>query len=105
MNNEFERVVSAAEYVPHRRQLKLTLSDGSEHLIPVACLQMERWNGSTIETLPPPSDSQLSAVRVWGGGHSVLFPELEQVFSAEDLVAGRYGDSKWMSEVMTSTTV
>lgn len=98
MDNEFERVVIAVDYVSHRRQLKITLSDGSEHFILIDRLQMERWNGSTIETLPRPSDAQLATVKVWGGGRSILFPEIEQVFLAEDLVAGRYGDRKWMAE-------
>ena len=98
MDNEFERVVIAVDYVSHRRQLKMTLSDESEHFILIDRLQMERWNGSTIETLPRPSDAQLATVKVWGGGRSILFPEIEQVFLAEDLVAGRYGDRKWMAE-------
>lgn len=101
MDSEFERVVNVAEYVSHRRQLKIILNDGSEHFIPVDNLQMERWNGSAIETLPRPSDSQLETVKVWGGGRSVLFPGLEQVFLVEDLVVGRYGDHKWMSEMVT----
>ncbi|MBE9059479.1 hypothetical protein [cf. Phormidesmis sp. LEGE 11477] len=99
MENEFERVVVAAEYVTHHRQLKIALSDGSEHFIPIDRLQMERWNGSSIEALPRPDDFQLETVKVWGGGGSILFPEIEQVFLAEDLVAGRYGDSKWMTEI------
>ena len=98
MDNEFERVVIAVDYVSHRRQLKLTLSDESEHFILIDRLQMERWNGNTIEALPRPSDAQLATVKVWGGGRSVLFPEIEQVFLAEDLVAGRYGDRKWMAK-------
>ena len=103
MTNEFERAIDAVEYVSHRRQLKIALSDGSEHLIPVDRLQMERWNGTDIERLPRPSDSQLATVKTWGGGRSIVFPELEQVFLVEDLVAGRYGDSKWMSEMMAGT--
>ena len=102
MENEFERVVIAVEYVSPRRQLKMTLNDGSEHLIPIDRLQMERWNGSSLEALPRPDDSQLTTVKVWGGGSSVLFPEIEQVFLAEDLVSGRYGDRKWMSAMVTS---
>jgi len=102
MDNEFDRVVIAAEYISLRRQLKMTLSDGSEHLIPIDRLQLERWNGNSIEVLPRPSDSQLATVKVWGGGNSVLFPEIEQVFLVEDLVAGRYGDHRWMSEMVAS---
>lgn len=98
MDNEFERIVIAVDYVSDRRQLKLTLSDGSEHFILIDRLQMERWNGSTIEALPRPSEAQLAKVKVWGGGSSILFPDIEQVFLAEDLVAGRYGDRKWMAE-------
>lgn len=98
MDNKFERTVIAADYVSHRRQLKITLNDGSEHFILIDRLQMERWNGTTVEALPRPSDAQLATVKIWGGGSSILFPELEQVFLAEDLVAGRYGDRKWMAE-------
>ena len=101
MDDEFEREAISAEYRGHRRQLKITLSDGSEHLIPIDRLQMERWNGNAIETLPRPNDSQLTTVKVWGGGSSILFPDIEQVFLVEDLVIGRYGDRKWMSEMMT----
>lgn len=100
MSSDFERIVIAAEYISHRRQLKIVLSDGSEHFIPVDRLQMERWNGTSIETLSRPSDLQLASVKVWSGGSSVLFPEIEQIFLAEDLVAGRYGDRSWMAEIV-----
>ena len=95
MDDEFERVAIAAEYRGQRRQLKITLSDGSEHLIPIDRLQMERWNGNAIERLPRPADSQLMTVKVWGGGSSILFPDIEQVFPSRGFSNG----SLWRSQV------
>ena len=98
----FSRSITQAEYVAHARQLRLTLSDGCQLVIPVDRLQFEHWDGTTFQNSPRPTDESLATVKVWGGGSSVFFPDCEEVFMLEDLEVGWYGDHVWMESLMVS---
>ncbi len=97
---EETRLAIAAEYLRESRELKVTLDDGSKHLWPVDRLEMETWTGNCFEALIRPSDEDLSDVQVWGGGSSVYWEKLKQVFEIDELLAGIYGGSAWM-ELLT----
>lgn len=96
---EETRLAIAAEYLSESRELKITLNDGSKHLWPVDRLEMEAWTGDGFEALTRPSDEDLSDVQVWGGGSSVYWQKLKQVFEVDELLAGIYGCSAWMESL------
>lgn len=97
---EETRLAIAAEYLKESRELKVTLNDGSKHLWPVDRLEMETWTGKDFEAIARPSAEDLSEVRVWGGGSSVYWPTLKQVFEIDELLAGVYGSVAWMELLM-----
>ena len=94
------RLAIAAEYLKASRELKVTLDDGSKHLWPVDRLEMETWTGNGFEAIANPSDEDLSDVQVWGGGSSVYWTKLKQVFEIDELLAGVYGSPEWMDSLM-----
>lgn len=98
---EETRLAIAAEYLSDSRELKVTLDDGSKHLWPVDRLQMEVWTGRAFEALTTPSDDDLSDVKVWGGGSSIYWETLKQVFDVDELLAGVYGSPAWMESLMS----
>ncbi|MGB3293447.1 MAG: hypothetical protein WBB01_10710 [Phormidesmis sp.] len=91
MSSRRTRGAIAAEYLSESRELKVTLDDGSKHLWPIDRLETETWTGSGFETLTRPSDEDLGDVQVWGGGSSIYWEKLKQVFEIDELLAGTYG--------------
>lgn len=60
---------------------------------------METWIGDGFELLTEPSDEDLSDVQVWGGGCSVYWEKLKQVFDIDELLAGICGSPAWMESL------
>ncbi|MEO0770157.1 MAG: DUF2442 domain-containing protein [Cyanobacteria bacterium J06649_4] len=98
---EETRLAISAEYLSESRELKVTLDDGSKHLWPVDRLQMEIWTGTDFAPLDTCSDEDLSDVKVWGGGSSIYWEKLKQVFEVDELLAGVYGSPEWMESLLS----
>lgn len=96
---EDERLATAARYVASSRELELTLDDGSRHLIPVDKLEMVERVDSAFAQIAPPTDEQLSDVKVWGGGSAIYWESIEQVFRVDELMDGIYGRPAWMESL------
>lgn len=103
-NFEDNRLAIAVEYVEHDRELKISLDDDSKHIIRVERLQMEVWDGEQIKPLSSPSAQALRDVVIWGGGSTILFPQIQQYFRVSDLIAGVYGDEEWNASLMTAAS-
>ena len=99
---EDDRLAVSACYLASSRELELTLDDGSRHLIPVDRLEMVESTADAYVLIAPPTDEQLSGVKVWGGGTAVYWELIEQVFRVDELIAGVYGRPAWMESVSVS---
>lgn len=79
--------ITAAQYLPDSRELEVRFSSGARLGCPVDALEMLKWNGSEFVQAPRPTDEQLANVRVWAGGYAVDFPDIEQNFDIDELMA------------------
>ncbi|MEO0770382.1 MAG: DUF2442 domain-containing protein [Cyanobacteria bacterium J06649_4] len=82
-----ENKIIAARYIPESRELELKFSSGARLGCPVDALEMVNWTGSKFVQAPRPSNEQLANVRVWAGGYAVDFPDIEQNFDIDELMA------------------
>ena len=97
-----ERLAIDVRYLPITREVEIRLDDLSGLLYKVDRLEMLKWTGEELVEIQKPSDEDLSDVRVWGGGDSIYWPKLEQVFAIADLMAGIYGRPAWMEKLSVS---
>ncbi|MBE9076179.1 hypothetical protein IQ241_02525 [Romeria aff. gracilis LEGE 07310] len=65
----------------------MKFASGARLGCPVDALEMLNWTGSEFVQAPRPTDEQLANVRVWAGGHAVDFPDIEQNFDLDELMA------------------
>ncbi|MEL7524101.1 MAG: DUF2442 domain-containing protein, partial [Cyanobacteria bacterium J06553_1] len=79
--------MTAVQYIADTRELELKFSSGARLGCPVDALEMLNWTGSEFVQAPRPSDEQLTNVRVWAGGYAVDFPDIEQNFDLDELMA------------------
>ena len=86
------RLIKSVEYNRERQAIELFLSDGASLSMPVSRIQFDGSNNR-------PTEAQLSAVQRWGGGNSIYFESLSEVFFLEDLKDGIYGDRTWMDSL------
>lgn len=93
------RLAVSVEYIPDCRSIKITLDSGYEHLVMVDCLQMQIWDGKQIRPLVKPTNDQLADVKVWGGGGTILFPSIDQLFDVDKVTCGVFGDRDWMQRL------
>ena len=82
-----ENKITAVRYISESRELEVTFSSGARLGCPVDALKMVNWTGSKFVEAPQPTDEQLSNVRVWAGGYAVDFPEIQQNFDVDELLA------------------
>ena len=104
-NFEDERIAVAVHYLPATRKIEINLDDYSSFLIPVDNLEMLNWTGENWEPAESPSNEELSDVVVWGGGASIYFPQIEQVFAVDELIDGIYGRPAWMESLKVASIV
>lgn len=97
-----DRLATGVRYLSATREVEIRLEDFSGLLYQVDRLEMLKWTGEALVELQRPSDDDLSDVRVWGGGDSIYWPKLEQVFAIADLKAGIYGRPAWMEKLSVS---
>ena len=83
-------VVVAARYNRTRGKLEISFAHGVDIAVPVTLIQdfhlMEKW----------PTAAQLSKIEIWGAGHSLYFPRLDELVWAPGLLKGVYGTRLWM---------
>ena len=73
------------------------------YLGPVDRLEMVESTADAYVLIAPPTDEQLSDVKVWGGGTAVYWELIEQVFKrVDELIAGVYGRPAWMESLSVS---
>ncbi|MEL6777709.1 MAG: DUF2442 domain-containing protein [Cyanobacteria bacterium J06597_16] len=82
-----ENKIIAVRYISESRELELKFSSGARLGCPVDALEMVNWTGSEFVQAPRPSNEQLANVRVWAGGYAVDFPDIEQNFDLDELMA------------------
>lgn len=98
-NFEDERLATDVQYLPSDRRIEINLDDGSSFFIPIDSLEMLNWTGKDWQPAKRPSDEELADVVVWGGGASVYFPKIEQIFAVDELIDGIYGRPAWMESL------
>ena len=96
-----ENKITAVRYIPESRELEVRFSSGARLGCPVDALEMLTWTGSEFVQAPRPTDDQLANVRVWAGGYAVDFPDIEQNFDIDELMALLPSDRQPIT-VMTS---
>ena len=94
--SEDYRLAISAQYLPDSRELMVVLDDASKHLWPVDRLEML---DRELNPVLRPSNEELADVKVWGGGGSVYWETLEQVFAIDELLSGIYGRPAWMASL------
>ena len=64
--------------------------DGPRHAWPVNRLEMLKNTPAGFKPVVNPPTELLSDVQVYGGGTSIYWEKLEQIFSVDDLLSGVY---------------
>jgi len=82
-----ENKVVAVEYLPEFRELEVKFASGARLGCPIDALKMLSWTGTEFIQAPKPTNQQLSNVRVWASGYAIDFPEIEQNFDVDELIA------------------
>jgi hypothetical protein len=81
--------VVKVEYLPDVRAVSVHVNTGQRILIPVEDMQH-------VSSAAP---EQLQATEIIGSGYGIGFPVLDVFFSLAGLMAGRYGNRKWMEQL------
>lgn len=102
MSYEETRLAVSARYLPESGEVEVVLDDGSRHAWPVNRLEMLKKTSSGFEPVVNPPADLLMDVQVYGGGTSIYWEKLEQIFAVDELLAGVYGRKKWMASLATS---
>ncbi len=74
-------------YIAESREIEVKFSSGARLGCPVDSLEMLNWTGSKFVPAVRPTDEQLANVRIWAGGYAVDFPDIEQNFDVNELMA------------------
>jgi hypothetical protein len=97
LNND--RLAISVRFIAANREVEITLEDGSRHAWPVDKLEMlNNTPDGFIPVINPPSEL-LTDVQVWGGGSSIYWEKLGQIFAVDELLAGCYGRKRWMEKL------
>lgn len=79
--------ITDVRYLADTAELEVKFSSGARLSIPADLLKMLTWTGQAFVPAPRPSVGQLSNVRVWASGYAVDFPEINQNFDIDELLA------------------
>jgi hypothetical protein len=93
---EDERLAISVRFIHESREVEITLDDGSRHAWPVDRLEMLDNTPDGFKPVLNPPNELLTDVQIWGGGTSIYWEKLGQIFSVDDLLAGCYGRKQWM---------
>ncbi|MGD1899900.1 MAG: DUF2442 domain-containing protein [Phormidesmis sp.] len=102
MSSDDLKLAKSVIYEASAREIVVTLKDGSRHVWPVRLLEMVKSEANAWVPIEDITDQQLAAVEVYGGGQYIIWDELDQAFSVEDLLAGIYGREAWMKNLMAN---
>ncbi len=94
-----DRLAVSARFILASREVEITLEDGSRHAWPVDKLEMLENTPNGFEPVINPPNELLTDVQIWGGGSSIYWKKLGQIFAVEDLLAGCYGRKQWMEKL------
>jgi len=86
---------TAARYHPRSRTVTITLRSGATYIFPV-----DRCQG-----LAGQRDADLAKIEVAGPGVGLRWPRLDEDFSVVALLAGRFGNPRWMEELSAAAAV
>ncbi|MGB7412567.1 MAG: DUF2442 domain-containing protein [Thermosynechococcaceae cyanobacterium] len=82
-----ESKIISVRYLRESREVEVQFSSGARLGCPVDALEMLKWTGSEFVPALRPTDDQLANVRVWAGGYAIDFPDIEQNFDIDELMA------------------
>jgi hypothetical protein len=82
-----ENKIIAVQYLSETREVEVKFVSGARLGCPVDALEMLKWTGSEFVQAPRPTDEHLANVRVWAGGYAIDFPDIEQNFDLDELMA------------------
>lgn len=94
---------TAVQYLPDSRELEISFGKHFKGRWAIDSLQMLRIGSNGWETLPPPTDAELSEVILWEGKDVVEFPLIDQHYSIPALLRGQLGSKQWMQQLSNST--
>jgi Protein of unknown function (DUF2442) len=84
----------SVSYDASRKRVDLVYADGSEHCFPVE-------NVEAIARLPHrPTDAELSAVSLTGGGWTIRWAALDVHLPVDDIQECIYGSQRWMRQLL-----
>lgn len=86
--------VLKVEYLPDIRAVSVLVNTGQRILIPTEDMQY-------VSAATP---DQIQEVEIIGLGDGIGFPAIDAHFSLEGLIAGRYGNRKWMQQLEAKRT-
>lgn len=81
--------VTKVEYLPAIHAVSVHVNTGQRLLVPAEDMQF----------VSEASPDQLHETEIVGRGYGIGFPAIDAHFSTEGLLAGRYGNRKWMEQL------
>lgn len=79
--------IIGVRYLADTHEIGVKFSSGARLGVLVDSLEMLTWTGKAFVPAPRPSAEQLANVRVWAGGYAVDFPDINQNFDVNELLA------------------
>ena len=79
--------IVGVRYLADTHEIEVRFSSGARLSVLVDSLEMLTWTGKAFVPAPRPSAEQLANARVWAGGYAVDFPDINQNFDVDELMA------------------
>jgi hypothetical protein len=92
-------IPTAVRYLPDSRELEIEFGSHFKGRWAIDALQMLRRGDHGWESIPAPTDAELSNVVLWGGGDVIEFPAIDQHYSISALLRGQLGSKQWMKQL------
>ncbi len=92
-------IPTAVRYLPDSRELEMEFGPHFKGRWAIDALQMLRRGEHGWESIPAPSEAELSTVVLWGGGDVIEFPAIDQHYSVPALLRGQLGSKQWMEQL------
>jgi hypothetical protein len=92
-------IPTAVRYLSDSRELEIEFGPHFKGRWAIDALQMLRRGEHGWESIPAPTDAELSDVVLWGGGDVIEFPAIDQHYSIPALLRGQLGSKQWMEQL------